>query len=183
MSSVFRSRPVTLSLVACFALTSLPSLAEKPDWVEGGKPGKQQKHERDDRQDRDRTERRELAVPMAARQASNSVSVNIQIGGYFRDQQRVVVREYYEPRMKAGKCPPGLKKKGNGCLPPGQAKGWTRGEPLPTAVVYYPVPAAVQVRLGVPPAGHKFARVASDILLIAIGTSMVVDAIEDLGRL
>jgi Ni/Co efflux regulator RcnB len=35
----------------------------------------------------------------------------------------------------------------------------------------------------VPPEGHKFVRVASDILLIAIGTSLVVDAIEDLGRL
>jgi Ni/Co efflux regulator RcnB len=37
--------------------------------------------------------------------------------------------------------------------------------------------------LGTPPAGHKFVRVASDILLIAVGTSLVVDAIEDLGRL
>jgi hypothetical protein len=32
------------------------------------------------------------------------------------------------------------------------------------------------------PSGHKYVRVASDILLIAIGSSMVVDAIEDLGR-
>jgi len=182
MSSLFRYRPLTLSLAACLALASLPSLAEKPDWEERGNAGKHQKHDRDDHRDRDRAERREAAAPVV-RQSSNSVSVNIQIGGYFRDPQRVVVREYYEPRMKAGKCPPGLKKKGNGCRPPGQAKGWTRGEPLATAVVYYPVPAAVQVRLGVPPAGHKFVRVASDILLIAIGTSMVVDAIEDLGRL
>jgi hypothetical protein len=109
--------------------------------------------------------------------------VNIQIGSYFADPQRVLVREYYEPRIKAGKCPPGLKKKNNGCMPPGQAKAWRRGQPLPAVVVYYPVPAAVQVRLGAPPAGHKFVRVASDILLIAVGTSLVVDAIEDLGRL
>jgi len=36
------------------------------------------------------------------------------------------------------------------------------------------------VQLGAPPAGHRYVRVANDILLIAIGTSMVVDAIEDL---
>ncbi|MFZ9438826.1 MAG: RcnB family protein [Hylemonella sp.] len=41
---------------------------------------------------------------------------------------------------------------------------------------------AVRVRLGPPPAGHEFIRVATDILLIAIGTGMVIDAIEDLGR-
>lgn len=164
-------------LAAVLALASLPTLAEKPQWVEGGKQdkhGKPQKHDRDDR--------REGAAPVA-RQASSAVLIDIQIGGFFRDPQRVAVRDYYEPRMKAGKCPPGLKKKNNGCQPPGQAKAWRRGDPLPAAVVYYPVPAAVQVRLGLPPAGHKFVRVASDILLIAIGTSLVVDAIEDLGGL
>ena len=37
------------------------------------------------------------------------------------------------------------------------------------------------IRLGVPPAGYRYVRVASDILLISVGTSMVVDAIQDLG--
>ncbi|WP_291012221.1 hypothetical protein [Hydrogenophaga sp.] len=181
-SSSSRARSPALLLAACLALVSLPSLGEKPDWVDGGKsgkPNKQQKYDRDDHRDRDRSEHREVS----GRQASSGPSVNIQIGGYFQEPQRVLVRDYYVPRMKAGKCPPGLKKKNNGCQPPGQAKGWRRGEPLPAAVVYYPVPAAVQVRLGVPPVGYKFVRVASDILLIAIGTSLVVDAIEDLGRL
>jgi len=41
----------------------------------------------------------------------------------------------------------------------------------------------VTVRLGVAPSGYKYVRVASDILLIAIGTSMVVDAIQDLGSM
>jgi Ni/Co efflux regulator RcnB len=36
--------------------------------------------------------------------------------------------------------------------------------------------------LGYPPAGHRYVRVAADILLIAVGTGMVVDAIEDIGR-
>ena len=47
----------------------------------------------------------------------------------------------------------------------------------------YNVPTSVQVKLGAPPAGHKFVRVAADILLIAVGTGMVIDAIEDLGQL
>jgi len=40
----------------------------------------------------------------------------------------------------------------------------------------------VLVQLGPPPSGHKFVRVAGDILLIAIGSGMVIDAIQDLGR-
>jgi len=39
------------------------------------------------------------------------------------------------------------------------------------------------VQLGAPPAGYKYVRVATDILLIAVGTSLVVDAIQDLGRI
>ena len=38
-------------------------------------------------------------------------------------------------------------------------------------------------RLGLPPPGDKGVRVAGDILPIAVGTRMVVDAIEDLGGL
>lgn len=106
----------------------------------------------------------------------------IQVGGYFGDQQRVVVTEYYGKRYVSGKCPPGLKKKNNGCLPPGQAKKWAKGEPLPRTLVYYPVPQEVVVRIGVPPPGYRYVRVANDLLLIAIGTSMVIDAIEDLIR-
>ena len=191
-------------LSVLFAFTATPLLAEKPDGAGGGKQdkhsqqGEHQKHgdkhngkhsqkehpnhRSDDRQDDRRADRLNNPAPVG-RSSSSGALVNIQIGSYFADPQRVVVREYYEPRMKAGKCPPGLKKKDNGCLPPGQAKNWRRGQPLPVEVVYYPVPQAVQVRLGTPPAGHRFVRVASDILLIAIGTSMVIDAIEDLGRL
>ena len=46
----------------------------------------------------------------------------------------------------------------------------------------YPLPPEVLIRLPMPPAGHEFVRVASDILLIAVGTGMVIDAVEDLGR-
>jgi Ni/Co efflux regulator RcnB len=67
-------------------------------------------------------------------------------------------------------------------MPPGQAKKWAVGRPLPRDVVYYDLPPAVVVEIGVPPPGHRYVRVATDILMIAIGTGLVVDAIQDLGR-
>jgi len=104
-------------------------------------------------------------------------------GDRFSDDSRIAVREYFAGEVRSGHCPPGLAKKNNGCTPPGLAKQWKRGEPLPPDVVVYELPAELHVRIGIPPVGYKFVRVASDILMIAVGTSMVVDAIEDLGQL
>jgi len=101
---------------------------------------------------------------------------------HFGEPQRVVVREYYGESHKSGHCPPGLAKKHNGCMPPGQAKKWQMGKPLPRDVVYYEVPQTLVVKIGVPPSGYRYVRVAGDILMIAVGTAMVVDAIQDLGR-
>lgn len=102
---------------------------------------------------------------------------------HFNDGKRAHIRRYYEEEFRGGHCPPGLAKKHNGCMPPGQAKKWRMGRPLPQDVVIYEVPPALVVRIGVPPSGYKYVRVASDILLIAVGTRMVADAITDLGRL
>lgn len=99
---------------------------------------------------------------------------------FFGDQQRDVIRNYYSREFRSGHCPPGLAKKKNGCMPPGQAKKWQVGRPLPHDVVHYDLPPEIVVQLGAPPAGHRFVRVASDILLMAVGTGMVVDAIQDL---
>ena len=38
------------------------------------------------------------------------------------------------------------------------------------------------ITMGPPPPGYRFVRVASDILMISIGTGMVMDAVNDLGR-
>ena len=102
---------------------------------------------------------------------------------HFADEHRVFVREYYDEQYRRGKCPPGLAKKRNGCMPPGQAKKWRVGRPLPHDIVYYEVPQPLIVKLGPPPRGHRFVRVGADILLIAVGTAIVVDAIQDLGRM
>ena len=101
---------------------------------------------------------------------------------YLSEQKRLFIHEYYFEQFRKGRCPPGLAKKGNGCMPPGQAKKWRKGRPLPKEVIFYDLPTSVLVQLGPPPSRHRFVRVAQDILLIAVGTGMVVDAIEDIGR-
>lgn len=110
---------------------------------------------------------------------------DVRVGAYFTDGDRDSARRYYAKQYGGSRvhCPPGLAKKNNGCLPPGQAKKYAVGQPLPAGVVTYPVPQPVLVQLPPAPPGHKYVRVATDILLIAVGTSMVVDGITDLLRL
>ena len=109
-------------LAAAAAMAAGAALAEKPSWAGEGKgKGKGQ-----------------AKKEMSGKGAK-----------HFTADHRVFVKEYYADEFRAGRCPPGLAKKRNGCMPP----------------------------------GHKYVRVASDILLIAVGTAMVVEAIDDLARL
>jgi len=102
----------------------------------------------------------------------------------FGESQHAVVQGWYVNQINAGHCPPGLRKKHNGCLPPGQAKKrWAIGRRLPRDVIFYDLPPPLIVELGPPPPGYRYARIANDVLLLAIGTGMVVDAIIDLGRM
>lgn len=144
---------------------------ERRDESRGNYPARNGRYEREERREREEHRERDGRYPVEPR-----------VGAYFGESHRAVIREYYGNQGRAGFCPPGLAKKNNGCLPPGQAKAWALGRPLPRDVTYYPVEPSVQVRLGRPPAGYEFVRVASDILLIAVGTSIVIDAIQDLGR-
>ena len=65
-------------------------------------------------------------------------------------------------------------------MPPGQARQWRMGYPLPQNVIFYNLPPALIGQLGYPGPGYRYVRVAADILLIAAATGVVVDAIEDL---
>lgn len=152
-------RVVVLALAA--ALATGPAFAEKPEWAGGGK-GKGKAH---------------------GKKGGSGEEGGPRVEGYFGDGHRTHVREYYGGEFQAGRCPPGLAKKHNGCMPPGQAKKWQIGQPLPREVIFYDLPPTLAVQIGVPPAGYRFVRVASDILMIAIGTGLVVDAIKDLGRM
>lgn len=167
MNHVCRWTGRAVLLTLAMALAANPVFADKPEWA-----GK--KHERGDRDERD-GKRRDRDHDRDKRSHSDKK--------HFGDQHRKAVSQYYEQEHRSGRCPPGLAKKNNGCMPPGQAKKWHTGRPLPRDVVYYDVPQALVMKLGVPPAGHKYVRVASDILLIAVGSAMVVDAISDLGRM
>lgn len=150
-----------------------PALADKPSWAgeKGGKGrGGEQREESEGRgQHRDRGDH-------------DSQGRRVTRVEHFGNQHRVAVRDYYGERFQSGRCPPGLAKKHNGCMPPGQARMWELGRPLPRDVVYYEVPQPLVVQLGLPPKGYRYVRVAADILMIAAGTALVVDAIQDLGR-
>ena len=50
-------------------------------------------------------------------------------------------------------------------------------------MIFYDLPPPLVIELGPPPLGYRYARVANDVLLLAIGTGLVVDAITDLGRM
>lgn len=104
------------------------------------------------------------------------------LGAYFNENHRVAVHDYYGEQFRRGRCPPGLAKKDNGCMPPGLAKRWAIGQPLARDVIFYDVPPEIVAVLGAPPAGHRYVRVARDILLITLGTAMVLDGIEGLSR-
>jgi hypothetical protein len=161
-------------LVAGLFAINTPVFAEKPDWAGGGKHGN--KHEsRDDRggwDDRGKRDKRDDRYD------------DRRSGGQhrFNDDSRRILVDYYGGQARAGHCPPGLKKKHNGCMPPGQAKKWRMGYVLPADVRYYPLAPEILVRLPPPPPRHRYVQVAGDILMIAVGTSMVVDAVEDILR-
>lgn len=100
----------------------------------------------------------------------------------FTSRDRVLISNYYSRHGVERHCPPGLAKKGTGCQPPGQAKKWALYQPLPYEVDYYPLPRDLLIRLPMPPRGYRYVRVASDVLMIATGTAMVADALEDIIR-
>ena len=196
-------RPLVCLVAGLFLSTA--ALAEKPEGAGGGNGGHGNgngnghsngngngKRDRPDNSEQnmrqgqaapnsggDQTERRSQERKGQKARAAGPVNV----GSYFVDNQRTAVRTYYGNQYSAGRCPPGLAKKNNGCMPPGQARKWAVGQQLPRDVVYYSVPQSVVSQLGAAPPSYKYVRVAADILLIAIGTNMVVDAIQDLGRL
>ena len=139
--------------------------------------GDNRDRDRDRDGDRDRDQRRDRDGDYRDRRDGGP-----RAGAYFTERHREVVRSYYGDRYRAGHCPPGLAKKRNGCMPPGQAKKWTMGRPLPRDVIYHDLPYDLRVRLPAPPAGHRYVQVAGDVLLIAVGTAMVVDAVQDILR-
>jgi hypothetical protein len=115
----------------------------------------------------------------AASAPGGSATVSVTVA--FTTGQREAVHGWFAESYGRGNCPPGLAKKNNGCLPPGQAKKRYRvGHPLPAEVRWSPPPPSLTTRLGPPPAGYLYVSLDGDLLKLAVGTMLVVDAIQGL---
>ena len=167
MNAVDLKMRCALTLVVCGILAAGSALAEQPSRMDSGKGHKNEYRDRRDEQRGEHHERESRSREKHDR---------------FDDRHRVMVRDYYENQFHHGRCPYGLAKKHNGCMPRGHERKWRMGRPLPREVIFYNLPERLVVELGPPPSGYRYVRVASDILLIAVGTGMVIDAIQDLGR-
>lgn len=145
-----------INVVIAVVIASSAAFANKPD--SPGNSGKQKS---------DPQEKTERAVQNQDDSAQ----------GYFNDHRITSIRNYYGKHPGAKDCPPGLAKKNNGCLPPGQAKKWRRGETLPPGVMYSDLPSALLAELGKIPKGQKVVIADDEVLLINVATRMVIDAL------
>ena len=161
-------RVFALAISAMFIAGS--ALAKNNDDDEGNGKGKgkdkhAEKYEKKEQKRSEKAEKRERK--------------EIEQGRYFNDQQRTYVREYYTSNYGLGKkCPPGLAKKGNGCLPPGQVRTWMVGQPIPRNVTIYSVPQPVILQLPPAPYGYRYARIGGDIVLVRQQNNLIVDIIQ-----
>ena len=137
--------------------------ADKPSWAGGGKNKEGKEQERSDLGRDDNRHAGALAIG-------------------FSSNDRRIIGEYYGSQARKGNCPPGLAKKHNGCQAPGQAKKWQKGYLLARDIKYYALPRELLIRLPVPPPDYRYVQIAGDVLMIAVGSGMVVDAIEDILR-
>jgi hypothetical protein len=94
---------------------------------------------------------------------------------------REVVRAYFIEQHGRGKCPEGLTKKENVCLPAGQAKKrYLVGRPLSPAIVSGPIPIELANRVGAPPRGYRYTLIDGDFVKVSTDSQVVVDAIDSL---
>ena len=177
------ARRITALAIATLFLAAAPAFAKdhQNDGRSNGKHAqkesqKAQKHaEKEYAKDRKEV-RKERAK--AQKRADKRRREDIKQGAYFDDQQRISVRQYYTHTYANGKrCPPGLAKKHNGCVPPGQAGNWQVGQPLPRGVTVYTVPQPVIRLLPPAPYGYRYARIGGDIVLVQQQNNLIVDII------
>ncbi len=168
MKQHFRKTAYPLALLLVGGFVVGPAVADKPSWAGGDGKGQHSGRAGGSHDDRERS-------------GGDSGGAQVSVRGYFGERHRTTAHRHYAEEFGRGHCPPGLAKKNNACMPPGQARQWAYGQPLPRDLVYYEVSPTLVVELGPPPSGHRYVRVAGDLLLLTIGTGMVVDAIHDLG--
>jgi len=162
------SRLIALTITSLFLAG--PALAKGNDDGQGNNKDKNKN-----------TEKYEKQNQKQAQKAAKRERKEIEQGTYFNDQQRTYVREYYTTTYGPGKkCPPGLAKKGNGCMPPGQVRTWVVGQPIPRNVTVYSVPQPVILQLPPAPYGYRYSRIGGDIVLVQQQNNLIVDIIQGL---
>lgn len=131
----------------------------------------------------DNDDRGNSGGPPFGRRAADPVAVTPHQQIVIGDRDRNAVRTYYRTEYDAGRWPPGLAKKNNGCLPPGQAKkAWAMGQPLPPHISYEPMPRALSTQLTPPPPGYEYGRVADDIVLMSTEKRVIAGLLGNLGN-
>ncbi|HCM83534.1 MAG TPA: hypothetical protein PKW15_04590 [Alphaproteobacteria bacterium] len=144
--------PTRIIVLALFALALVPTMAE----------AKKGNHGNDDRI--------EWHDDHRGRGRDDSAPIKITIGG----GDRVIISDYLRSHY-GRKCPPGLAKKNNGCLPPGQAKKYGIGSRLDYS--YRDLPRGLLDLLGAPPAGARYVMVDNDVLLVSEAGKKILDAV------
>lgn len=92
------------------------------------------------------------------------------------DDDRGVIRKYIDNNWREN-CPPGLAKKNNGCLPPGQAKKYNRGDVLVIDDHPRTIWQALADMISPPPQGYKYVRTDRDVFLVSEGNNRIVDIV------
>jgi Ni/Co efflux regulator RcnB len=123
-----------------------------------------------------------VMIALASSAAWARVAHQDRYAQFFGDRHWTVVREFYNEQMRAGTCPIGFVRQEEGCKPPRHARNWDIGKPLPPNAIRFDLPPALVSKLGKPPSGHRYVRVAEDILLVSNRSKLVVDGILNLGR-
>lgn len=172
MSIQSKIRPAVLTLATALLFASGSVYADKPEKGNGNGNGNQGKN-KEQSENRGQKDNRKQQGGSDKGQQGTGTSISFSFGS----SDTRVVRDYYGNQAAKGKCPPGLAKKGNGCQPPGQAKQWQKGRALSSDVRYNDIPNELRIRLPEPPLNHKYVQQGTDLLLIAVGTAIVVDAI------
>lgn len=80
------------------------------------------------------------------------------------NRDRILIRDYYRDDFRRR-------------IPPGHAKRYLIGAPLPLGIRYHPVPRDLYARLSPLPRGYEYIRVDNDVLLVAEASRHVVDAV------
>lgn len=118
-------------------------------------------------------------APKASSRSSGDIDIDI----VFDNGAKQAVRSNYGSSYAGKSCPPGLAKKNNGCLPPGRAKKYNRGDIVQESATLCRIPGSLEVKLKLLPAGYVYRYVDGEVLVVAEAALKVIDAVVLLSRL